>query len=82
MASQLPNPPPGFDDLPVGDQIAYVGALWDRITAREQDVHVPAAHRVELERRLAEHATSAEPLRSWSEVEADLRTDLAQRRTQ
>jgi hypothetical protein len=33
MGQPLTVPPPGFDDLPVEDQIDYVQALWDRIAA-------------------------------------------------
>jgi hypothetical protein len=31
MASSLPNLPPGFDDMPVAEQLAYNGTLGDRV---------------------------------------------------
>ena len=81
MASSLPNLPPGFDDMPVGDQLAYIGTLWDRVLEREADVPMPQAHREELSRRLAEHEAAPTDVRPWSEVEAELRAELALRRT-
>ena len=33
MKPVVPNPPPGFDELSVEEQIRYVDALWDRISA-------------------------------------------------
>ena len=80
MASSLPNLPPGFDDMPVGDQLAYIGTLWDRVLEREADVPVPQSHLEELSRRLAEHEAGATDVRPWAEVEAELRAELAHRR--
>jgi hypothetical protein len=31
-------PPPGFDDLPVEEQIHYVQVLWDRIAAAADQI--------------------------------------------
>jgi putative addiction module component (TIGR02574 family) len=72
MARALRHPPAGFDELPVEEQIEYVQSLWDRIAAREDQVPVPAWHRDELDRRLAEYEADPEAGRSWEEVEADL----------
>lgn len=80
MANQLPNPPPGFDDLPVREQLAYVQSLWDRIVEREHSVPLPEAHRSELARRVAEHGAAPDNVRAWAEVEDDLRSELARRR--
>lgn len=33
MSKKVPTPPPGFDDLPVDEQIDFVQSLWDRIAA-------------------------------------------------
>lgn len=80
MGQALRNPPFGFDDLPVDEQIEYVQTLWERIAANESVVPVPEWHRTELERRLAEYEAAPDAGRTWDEVEADLRARLAARR--
>ena len=80
MGNAMLNPPPGFDDLTVDDQIEYVQALWERIAAKENDVSVPAWHRAELDRRLADHEATPDAGRPWEEVERALRARLAGRR--
>ena len=80
MSHALQNPPAGFDDLPVDEQIDYVQNLWDRIAAREDQVPVPEWHREILEERLAEYEADPDAGRPWEQVEADLRTRLANRR--
>ena len=54
MASNLPLPPPGFDDLSPDDQIAYVQSLWDRIAAQPDQVPVPDWHRQVIRQRMAD----------------------------
>jgi putative addiction module component (TIGR02574 family) len=71
-ALPLPLPPPGFDELPVEDKIAYVQALWDRIAAREEDVPVPEWHREILRERIAAFEANPDEGRPWEDVEADL----------
>ncbi|WP_437766127.1 addiction module protein [Sorangium sp. So ce281] len=80
MERAIQNPPPGFDELTVKEQIEYVQALWERIAAREDAVPVPEWHSAELDRRLAEYEAAPDAGRSWEEVEADLRASLATRR--
>ena len=80
MERAIENPPPGFDDLTVHDQIEYVQTLWERIATREDEVPVPEWHKAELDRRLVEHEAAPDAGRSWEEVEADLRGRLAMRR--
>ncbi|MGK4006528.1 addiction module protein [Sorangium sp. So ce1036] len=80
MERAIRNPPPGFDDLTVHEQIEYIQMLRERIAAREDEVPVPGWHKAELDRRLAEYEASPEVGRSWEEVEADLRTRFATRR--
>jgi hypothetical protein len=41
MAQAVPIPPPGFDNLSVDEQVEYVQSLWERISARPEDVAVP-----------------------------------------
>ena len=52
MPKKNPNPPPGFDDLPVDEQIDYVQSLWDRIAASPARVAVPEWHRRIIRERL------------------------------
>jgi putative addiction module component (TIGR02574 family) len=80
MAQTLHDPPAGFDDLPVDQQIDYVQTLWDRIAAREDQIPVPAWHREILDVRLAEYEADPDAGRPWEQVEADLRERLAKRR--
>ena len=75
----IQNPPPGFDDLTVHDQIEYVQTLWERIVAREDEVSVPEWHKAEIDLRLVEYEAAPEAGRSWEEVEADLWARLATR---
>jgi len=80
MSQLLQNPPDGFDDLPVDQQIDYVQTLWDRIAAREDRLPVPAWHQEVLDARLAEYQANPDAGRPWEEVEADLRSRLVSRR--
>jgi putative addiction module component (TIGR02574 family) len=71
-SSKLPVPPPGFDDLEIGEQIDYVQALWDRIAAKDDRVPVPDWHREVLDERLADLEANPEASRPWEDVKADL----------
>jgi putative addiction module component (TIGR02574 family) len=75
MPKKLPLPPPGFDDLSVGDQIDYVQSLWDRIAAKPEKVPVPDWHLQVLKQRLAETIQGGES-RPWKEVRDELRSRL------
>lgn len=66
MADNARTPPPGFDDLPVEDQIEYVQSLWDRIAAHPDRVPVPEWHLDELRRR--ESALDPAKTSTWDEV--------------
>ena len=72
----LPLPPPGFDDLPVEDQIDYVQSLWDRIAAKPDQVPVPEWHRQVLDKRLAAHEANPQVARAWEEVRDEIRSKL------
>jgi putative addiction module component (TIGR02574 family) len=76
MTNNLPLPPPGFDDLPVEDQIDYVQSLWDRIAAKPDQVAVPEWHRQVLEERLAAHEAHPVAARPWEEVRDEIRSKL------
>jgi putative addiction module component len=61
-------PPPGFDDLPLEEKLAYVQALWERITARPDDVPVPEWQRRLVRERLAVHQRGEGITVPWSTV--------------
>ena len=80
MKHPLPIPPPGFDDLDVGQQIEYVQALWDRIAANAVAVPVPEWHREILDERLADLEAHPEASRPWDEVKARLLRSVRDRK--
>jgi putative addiction module component (TIGR02574 family) len=80
MDHRLPIPPPGFDELPVEEQVQYVGALWDRIAAAPEEVGVPDWHRQLLRERLAEYRSDPSAGRPWREVRDELLRELAGRK--
>ncbi len=75
MTQPLPMPPPGFDDMPVEEQIEYVQSLWDRIAAATDQVPLYEWQRRILEDRAAAHR-SAPDARPWDEVLDRLQTRL------
>lgn len=75
MANRLPIPPPGFDELPVDDQIDYVQSLWDRIAASVNQVPLHEWQRQLLEERLAEHRTNPDDTESWDESLVELKNE-------
>jgi putative addiction module component (TIGR02574 family) len=68
MPHSLPLPPPGFDALPVEDQIDYVQSLWDRIAATADHVPLHEWQQALLEERLAAHREAPLEARPWKEV--------------
>ena len=36
--------PPGFAELPKAEQVPYLQALWDHISARPDEIPVPESH--------------------------------------
>ncbi|MEP7009170.1 MAG: addiction module protein [Acidobacteriota bacterium] len=70
--SQPLRVPPGFDDLPIGEQIDYVQALWGRIAQREDQIPVPDWHREVIAEQLEEYRADPEAGRPWEEIEAEL----------
>jgi len=80
MAQTLRVPPPGFDELPVEEQIQYVEALWDRIAAAPQGVGMPDWHRQLVRQRLGDYRNDPKAGRPWREVRDELLRELAGRR--
>jgi putative addiction module component (TIGR02574 family) len=72
----VPNPPEGFDELPVEDQILYVESLWNRIAADPRRVPVPSWHKEVLEERLAD-AVASQP---WNDLRDAVRAKFTRAR--
>ena len=68
MSASLPLRPPGFDELSVDEQIAYVQSLWDHIAAGVDQVPLADWQRELLEERLAAHRAAPHEARPWEEV--------------
>lgn len=77
MNRSLPLPPPGFDELSIDEKVRYVEALWDRIAAAPEEVHVPDWHRQLVGERLAEYRSDPSTGRPWREVRDELLRELA-----
>jgi putative addiction module component (TIGR02574 family) len=80
MAQPLPSPPPEFDGLSVEDKIEYVNSLWDRITARPEDIPVPDWHRQIVRERLARDEERPDEALPWEDVRAEILQTLHDRR--
>ena len=80
MAQSLPLPPPGFDALPVEEQIDYVQSLWDRIAATVDQVPLHEWQQALLEERLAAHGRSPGEARPWQEAIERVQQRLRARR--
>jgi hypothetical protein len=47
--------PPGFSELPKSEQVRYLQALWDQISANPDEIPVPESHLRLAEERLRRH---------------------------
>ena len=81
MPKIIANPPPGFNDLSVEEQIDYVQALWDWIAASPEKVPIPEWHLRILQERLEAYNANPKTSRPWKEARADLERKLRERRT-
>lgn len=63
--------PPGFESLPVKQQVEYVRALWKKI-GDPQGVPSPEWHREVVRQRLAAHRANSEAAIPWEQVRAEL----------
>ena len=79
MGEPARQPPPGFDDLSIEEQIEYVQFLWDRIAAHPDRVPVPDWHEEILDERLADLAANPDDGSPWEEVEKRLRAGLSKK---
>jgi putative addiction module component (TIGR02574 family) len=76
MASKVPNPPHGFDDLSVEEKLDYVQSLWDRIAAKPEAIPVPDWHIDLIEQRLRRNRVGRG--RTWTEIRNELQDRLRQ----
>lgn len=67
-----PDSSPGFEALPVEQQMDYVQSLWDRIAARLEQIPVPDWHREVISERLADYRESPSEGKTWEEFEEEL----------
>ena len=72
MSRPLPNPPPGFDDLSVDEQIEYLQSLWDRVTAAAAKVPVPAWHTEIIRKRVAELEADPDSAVPWDQAREEI----------
>jgi putative addiction module component (TIGR02574 family) len=79
MPKTTPNPPPGFDDLSVNEQIDYVQSLWERIAASPQSIPVPEWHERVISERLEAYKANPTSGRSWDEVRREIEQKLLDR---
>ncbi len=68
--------PPGFDELSVDEQIAYVQFLWERIAPRVDQHPVPPEHHAILDERMKELEDNPDAAQPADEVVARLRDGL------
>ena len=68
--------PPGFDNVPKDQRIAFVQELWDRIAQDPDRVPVPDEHRRILEERLNAYRAKPQSGRPWKEVREELLANL------
>ena len=61
-------------ELPAAERVDIAMALWDSLTAAEQEAefHLTPEQRAELDRRLAEHIADPASAISWDEVRRKL----------
>jgi putative addiction module component (TIGR02574 family) len=61
----------GIDRMSVEDRIALATAIWDSIVTEPHPPLLTEAQRLELERRLADHAANPEDVVPWEQVKAE-----------
>ena len=79
MPKMTPVPPPGFESLPIDEQIEYVQALWDRIAASPDRVPIPEWHQHVLQERLEAYKANPTAGRPWQDVRNDIEEKLRNR---
>ncbi len=72
MSSEVPFPPPGFDELTIDEQNEYVSKLEERIKSLPDDLSLSDSDREIIEKRLAECEKNGFEGIPWEEVEKEL----------
>ena len=75
MSSEVPFPPPGFDELSISEQIEYVNKLGDRIPPLPNDINDPNIAFVE--ERLAYYEENGMEEIPWEQFRQELLEQLA-----
>lgn len=78
MSAPLPNPPPGFDDLNVDEQIDYLQSLWDRVAAAADRAPVPAWHTEIIRKRVAELESDPGSAVPWDKAREEIASRLGE----
>jgi len=60
--------PPGFSELPKAEQVRYLQALWDQISANPDEIPVPESHLHLAEERLRRYRENPSTAKSAFEV--------------
>ena len=61
----------GIDRMSVEDRIALATAIWDSIAAEPHPPLLTETQRLELERRLADHAANPDDVVPWEQIKAE-----------
>jgi len=76
LPTRLPMPPPGFDDLPISDKLAYVQLLWERIALEAEQLSVPDWHKQVLRERLRGQEATEEGSLDWDFIRNRVKEEL------
>jgi len=72
MSSEVPFPPPGFDELSIDEQNEYVNKLGERIPPLPDDLSVSDPHIALIEERLAYYEENGMEGITWEEFRKEL----------
>jgi putative addiction module component (TIGR02574 family) len=61
----------GIDRMSIEDRIALATAIWDSIAAEPHPPLLTEAQRLELQRRLDDHAAAPDDLVPWEQIKAE-----------
>jgi putative addiction module component (TIGR02574 family) len=60
----------GLDKLTAEQRLAVAEALWESVVRELEEAPLPAAQRIELERRLADSLAQPDAVTPWDEIKA------------
>ena len=76
LTKAIANPPTGFDELSVDEQVDYVQSLWDHMAAHPETIPVPDWHRQVIAERVAAYEKNPTDGKPWEEVRDELLREL------